>query len=134
MPQVTWSAQAKSDLECLVPDPAVRAQIEYIAEEILPDAPPGHPADHGADGAIEWQRCITREQERQLPEAEFDEHQPDEEQLMDTTSGTWNFFLLFTRGGPAEAEVLGVRSTRQIASLELVSGPDDAAGPMLRSA
>lgn len=124
MPQVTWSAQARADLKYLIADPAVRAQIERIAKEILHDAPPGHPADHGVEGAVEWRRCITRQHESQL----------DEEQLEDTTSGPWNFFLLFTRRSPAEAEVLGVCSTRQVASLELVIGPEDAAGLMPRPA
>ena len=124
MPQVIWSAQARADLKDLVADPVVRAQIERIAEEILHDTRPGHPADHGVEGAVEWRRCITRQHESQL----------EKERLEDTTSGPWNFFLLFTRRSPAEAEVLGVCSTRQIASLELVIGPEDAAGLMPRSA
>jgi hypothetical protein len=124
MPQVTWSAQAKADLKYLVADPAVRAQIEHIAQEILHDARPGRPADDGAEGMVEWRRCITRQHESQL----------DEEKLEDTTSGPWNFFLLFTRRSPAEAAVLGVRSIRQVASLELVIGPGDAAGVMPWSA
>jgi hypothetical protein len=124
MPQVIWSAQARADLKDLVADPVVRAQIERIAEEILHDTRLGHPADHGVEGAVEWRRCITRQHESQL----------DKERLEDTTSGPWNFFLLFTRRSPAEAEVLGVCSTRQIASLELVIGPEDAAGLMPRSA
>lgn len=125
MPQVTWSAQARADLKYLIADPAVRAQIERIAQEILHDAPAGRrPADHGAEGTVEWRRCITRQHESQL----------DEEQLEDTTSGPWNFFLLFTRRSPEEAEVLGVCNTRQVASLELVIGHEDAAGLMPRSA
>lgn len=124
MPQVIWSAQARADLKDLVADPVVRAQIERIAEEILNDTRPGHPADHGVEGAVEWRRCITRQHESQL----------DQEQLEDTTGGPWNFFLLFTRRSPEEAEVLGVCSTRQVASLELVIGPEDAAGLMPRSA
>jgi hypothetical protein len=76
-----------------------------------------------------WHRCITWEQKRQLEEAELEEEQPQleeaeleeeqphEKQLKDTTDGPWNYFLMYTKGNSAKFEVLGVRSTHQMASM-----------------
>jgi hypothetical protein len=74
-----------------------------------------------------WHRCIAREQKRQLEEAELEEAELEEaeleeaqlheKQLRDTTDGPWNYFLMYTKGNSAKFEVLGVRSTHQMASM-----------------
>ncbi len=129
MGEVSWSEQAESDLERLVANPVVRAQIKHIAEEILHDIPPRTCPDDGSAHGIMWHRCITWEQKRQLEEAELEEEQPQleeaeleeeqphEKQLKDTTDGPWNYFLMYTKGNSAKFEVLGVRSTHQMASM-----------------
>ncbi len=122
MGKVSWSEQAESDLESLVVNPAVRAQIKHIAEEILHDIPPRTCPDDGSADGIMWHRCITREQKRQLEEAELEEAELEEaqlheKQLRDTTDGPWNYFLMYTKGNSAKFEVLGVRSTHQMASM-----------------
>ena len=137
MGKVSWSEQAESDLESLVANPAVRAQIKHIAEEILHDIPPRTCPDDGSAHGIMWHRCITREQKRQLEEAELEEAELEEaeleeaeleeaeleeaqlheKQLRDTTDGPWNYFLMYTKGNSAKFEVLGVRSTHQMASM-----------------
>jgi hypothetical protein len=130
--KVSWSEQAESDLESLVANPAVRAQIKHIAEEILHDIPPRTCSDDGSTDGIMWHRCIAREQKRQLEEAELEEAELEEaeleeaeleeaqlheKQLRDTTDGPWNYFLMYTKGNSAKFEVLGVRSTHQMASM-----------------
>ncbi len=149
MGKVSWSEQAESDLESLVANPAVRAQIKHIAEEILHDIPPRTCPDDGSAHGIMWHRCITWEQKRQLEEAELeeaeleedqpaedqpDEDQPDEDQLKDTTDGPWNYFLMYTKGNSAKFEVLGVRSTHQMASMwvQMDSDPPDITDLLLR--
>ena len=149
MGEVSWSEQAESDLESLVANPAVRAQIKHIAEEILHDIPPRTCPDDGSAHGIMWHRCITWEQKRQLEEAELeeaeleeaeleeeqpDEDQPDEDQLKDTTDGPWNYFLMYTKGNSAKFEVLGVRSTHQMASMwvQMDSDPPDITDLLLR--
>jgi hypothetical protein len=117
--RVSWSEQAESDLESLVANPAVRAQIKHIAEEILHDIPPRTCPDDGSAHGIMWHRCITWEQKRQLEEAELEE-----EQLKDTTDGPWNYFLMYTKGNSAKFEVLGVRSTHQMASMWVQMGTE----------
>ena len=122
MGKVSWSEQAESDLESLVANPAVRAQIKNIVEEILHDIPPRTCPDDGSAHGIMWHRCITGKQKRQLEEAELEEaeleeEQLEEEQLRDTTDGPWNYFLMYTKGHSANFEVLGVRSTHQMASM-----------------
>ena len=139
MGKVSWSEQAESDLESLVANPAVRAQIKHIAEEILHDIPPRTCSDDGSADGIMWHRCITWEQKRQLEEAELEEAELEEaeleeaeleedeaeleeaqlheKQLRDTTDGPWNYFLMYTKGNSAKFEVLGVRSTHQMASM-----------------
>ncbi len=142
MGKVSWSEQAESDLESLVANPAVRAQIKHIAEEILHDIPPRTCPDDGSAHGIMWHRCITWEQKRQLEEAELEEAELEEaeleeaeleeaeleeaeleeaqlheKQLRDTTDGPWNYFLMYTKGNSAKFEVLGVRSTHQMASM-----------------
>ena len=81
MGKVSWSEQAESDLESLVANPAVRAQIKHIAEEILHDIPPRTCADDGSAHGIMWHRCITWEQKRQLEEAELEEAELEEAEL-----------------------------------------------------
>jgi Pentapeptide repeats (8 copies) len=145
--KVSWSEQAESDLESLVANPAVRAQIKHIAEEILHDIPPRTCPDDGSVHGIMWHRCITWEQKRQLEEAELEEAELEEaeleeaeleeaeleeaeleeaeleeaeleeEQLKDTTDGPWNYFLMYTKYNSAKFKVLGVRSTHQMASM-----------------
>ena len=148
MGEVSWSEQAESDLKSLVANPVVRAQIKHIAEEILHDIPPRTCADDGSAYGIMWHRCITREQKRQLEEAELEEAeleeaeleadleeaQPHEKQLKDTTDGPWNYFLMYTKGNSAKFEVLGVRSTHQMAGMwvRMDSEPPDITDLLLR--
>lgn len=134
MGEVSWSEQAESDLESLVANPVVRAQIKHIAEEILHDIPPRTCPDDGSARGIMWHRCITWEQKRQLEEAELQEAQPHEKQLKDTTDGPWNYFLMYTKGNSAKFEVLGVRSTHQMASMwvQMDSEPPDITDLLLR--
>jgi hypothetical protein len=130
--KVSWSEQAESDLESLVANPAVRAQIKHIAEEIMHDIPPRTCPDDGSAHGIMWHRCITLKQKRQLEEAELEEAEPEEAepeeaepeeeqlhetQLRDTADGPWNYFLMYRKGHSAKFEVLGVRSTHQMASM-----------------
>jgi hypothetical protein len=74
-----------------------------------------------------WHRCITGKQKRQLEEAELEEAEREEaereeaereeEQLRDTTDGPWNYFLMYKKGNSAKFEVLGIRSTHQMACM-----------------
>lgn len=121
MPQVTWSAQAGAELEALVPDVAMRERIRRHAEAALRCVVSSTDSE-GAEDGIRWRRAIAREQERLLSEADDDGAQP------------WDYFLLYEETAVG-FEIMGVRSTRQIANREVwyrIFG--HFAGPVARSA
>lgn len=111
MPRVTWSAQAKIELVATVSDPTVRAQIKANAKVALHHVQ-ADTADEGADDGVMWRRGITDDECR--IRAGWRWEQPD--------NGTqaWDYFLIYRALGPSWFEVLGVRSTRQIANWELM--------------
>jgi len=111
MPRVTWSAQANIELVTTVSDPAVRAQLKANAKVALHRVHAGT-ADEGADDGIMWRRGITAEECQIRPGWRWE--QPDD------GAQAWDYFLIYRPMGPSWFEVLGVRSTRQIASWELM--------------
>ncbi len=106
MGRVWWSDRATADLERVVEDHGVREQLKRNAEEILEDIPPrANSADKGVAGEIMWHRGWTRAQNQGAAEPE------------DLEDGPWNYVLFYRKGaGPAEFELLAVRSRMQIAA------------------
>lgn len=109
VPRVAWTPEADSDLQLIVKDPAVREEVKRNAEMTLHDIEAFSGQDRrseGFEGEIMWHRGWNHKQERRaswLPE------QADE--------GPWNYVLFYRSAvGPAEFEVLAVRSRIQIAS------------------
>jgi hypothetical protein len=110
MPRVSWSEKAKQELEAVVTNPAVRAQIMRNAEGGLHDPYLPHfgcagSGDAGASGVVMWHRATDHDDDHEwLPEPAGD--------------GPQNYFLFYWRsGGPAaEFEVLAVRSIQQVAN------------------
>lgn len=111
MPRVTWSAQARAELEALVPDPAVREQLKQHAETTLHHVAICTPHE-GAEDGIMWHRGITHEQERQIEAGS----------LLEADDGTrcWDYFLFYRPLDSAGYEVVGVRSNNQVASWALM--------------
>ena len=121
MPQVTWSAQAGAELEALVLDAAVRERIRRHAEAALRCVVSSTDSE-GAEDGIMWRRAIAHEKEELLSEADDDGAQ------------ACDYFLLY-REAAAGFEIMGVRSTRQIASREVLYRIfGHFAGPVARSA
>ena len=122
--RVIWSLQARIDLELVVEEPAVREILPEIAENILREiegrgagehVSKALAADEGRDGEVMWIRACTR----------ADRSQADRESE-NTEDNSANYRLLFRKAaGPAEFEVLAVRSLRQIAEWwEKMNGGD----------
>jgi hypothetical protein len=108
MAEVSWSDQAKADLENI--DSPLRDQLRRDAGEILHDISPGtdDPADAGAYGGIMWHRGVTHEQGRQINEGMFPED----------ADGPWNYFFFYRKGRRGQGfEVLAIRSIYQVASV-----------------
>jgi hypothetical protein len=108
VPRVAWTPEADADLQLIVKDPAVREEVKRNAEMTLHDIEAFSGQDRrseGSEGEIMWHRGWNHKQERRaswLPE------QADE--------GPWNYVLFYrSTVGPAEFEVLAVRSHIQIA-------------------
>jgi hypothetical protein len=123
MGKVRWSDQALVDLGRAVEDQAVREQLRRSAEEILRDIPPrANSADEGVVGEIMWHRGWTDAQSQAKGELE------------DLEDGPWNYVLFYRKAvGPAEFEVLAVRSHIQIAARiweEMSGGPARTSEPM----
>jgi hypothetical protein len=113
-PRVTWSLQAKLDLELAVEDPAVQQQLKDNAEETLHEIEDHSAEEHasmelaaeeGRAGEVMWHRGWTHAQQDRLkwePEGAKD--------------GPWNYVMFYRKAaGPAEFEVLAVRSRSQLA-------------------
>jgi hypothetical protein len=107
-PQVAWTPEAESDLQLVVNAPAVRSELKRNAEATLHEIDAFSGGDRraeGIEGEIMWHRGWTHDQELRaswLPEQADD--------------GPWNYVLFYRRAaGPAEFEVLAVRSRIQIA-------------------
>lgn len=116
---VSWSDKAEADLENI--NPIVRDQIRRNAEVTLPDIQACTGRVRVGNGDIMWHRGITHEQEG---EAEWLWEEDDD------GAQAWDYYLFYRRRNPTEFEVLGVRSTRQMASWMLGTGeppepPDD---------
>ena len=112
VPRVAWTPEADSDLQLIVKDPAVREEVKRNAEMTLHDIEAFSGQDRrseGFEGEVMWHRGWNHKQERRaswLPE------QADE--------GPWNYVLFYRSVvGPAEFEVLAVRSRIQIAEPDL---------------
>jgi hypothetical protein len=101
---VSWSDEAETDLENV--NPIVKDQLRRNAEVTLPDIRACTGKVRVGNDTIMWHRGITHEQER---EAEW---------LWEDDDGAqaWDYFLFYRRRNLTEFEVLGVRSTRQMAS------------------
>ena len=87
--------------------PIVKDQLRRNAEVTLPDIRACTGKVRVRNGEIMWHRGITHEQERE------------EEWLWeedDDGAQAWDYFLLYRRRNRTEFKVLGVRSTRQMAS------------------
>lgn len=122
--RVIWSLHARIDLELVVEEPAVREILPEIAEKILHEiedrsagehASKALAADEGRDGEVMWIRACTpahRSQEDGEPE--------------DAEDSSGNYRLFFRKAaGPAEFEVLAIRSLHQIAERwEQMNGGD----------
>ena len=108
VPRVSWTPAAEFDLQLVVDDPAVRDQLKRNAEVTLHeigDSDGGDRRSEGRQGDIMWHRGWDHEQERR--ESWYPERADD---------GPWNYVLFYRRAaGPAEFEVLAVRSRLQIA-------------------
>lgn len=114
LPRVDWSDQARVDLELLVEDLAIREQLKSDAEETLHEieersagehATRKRAADEGRAGKTMWQRGGMQAQ-RSRPKWE----------PAGTEDGPWNYVLFYRQAdGPAEFEVVAVRSCSQIA-------------------
>jgi plasmid stabilization system protein ParE len=104
MPRVSWSDRAEADLEIVVTDIFVRAQVRGLAEEILHDIPPRlYPADEGIFDGIMWHRCVAHGHEMEIREDQADDPQ--------------HYFLFYKKRNPGPGfEVLGVCSIHQIAA------------------
>ena len=118
---VLWSDDAEADLEDI--NPIVREQLRRNAEVTLTDIRACTGKVRVDNREIMWHRGITHEQEREA-EGHWEEGEDDGAQAWDY------YFLFYQRPNPAEFEVLGVRSTRQIASWMQRTGeppepPDD---------
>jgi hypothetical protein len=104
MGRVSWSDQAKSDLQRIDPD-TVRDQLKRNAEEILHYIPrrTAYPADEGADGRIMWHRGVAHGRYTEQEEQD---------------NGPQNYFLFYRRRTTAPGfEILAVRSIHQVASM-----------------
>jgi plasmid stabilization system protein ParE len=105
---VSWTPAAESDLQLVIDDPAVRDQLKRNAEVTLHDIEACGGRDRrseGREGDIMWHRGWDHEQERRP--TWYAERADD---------GPWNYVLFYRRAaGPAEFQVLAVRSRLQIA-------------------
>ena len=110
--RVSWSDQAEAELEALVPDPAVREQLKRNAEATLHHVVTYTPHE-GAEDGIMWHRGITHEQERQIETGSLPED--------DDGTQCWDYFLFYRPLDSAGFEVIGLRSTHQIAALEEIA-------------
>ena len=94
-----------------------------LAPALMTEVPMGScgiAASPGSRKGIKLEEAELEEaelEEAELEEAELEEAQLHEKQLRDTTDGPWNYFLMYTKGNSAKFEVLGVRSTHQMASM-----------------
>jgi hypothetical protein len=108
VPKVSWTAEAESDLQRVVEDPAVRHQLKRNAEVTLHEIEASGGGDRrseGREGEIMWHRGWDHEQERR--ESWYPEQADD---------GPWNYILFYrSAGAPAEFEVLAVRGRPEIA-------------------
>ena len=106
-PRVSWTPAAESDLQQVIDDPAVQGQLKRSAELTLHEVEASCGRDRrseGREGEIMWHRGWDHEQERRP--SWYVERADD---------GPWNYVLFYRRAtGPAEFEVLAVRSSRQI--------------------
>ena len=103
---VSWSDKAEADLENI--NPIVKDQLRRNAEVTLPDIRPCTGKFHVGNGEIMWHRGITHEQEREAEWLWWED---------DDGVQAWDYFLFYRQWTPTEFEVLGVRSTREMASI-----------------
>lgn len=106
-PRVFWSKRAETDLQVIVADPVVRAQLKENAGEILHDMPPVvFPHDEGCEGEVMWHRGITQKQKRQIDAGE----------LPEIGDGPWNYFFFYRKPDVGQGfEVLAICSIQHIA-------------------
>ena len=117
--RVLWSDEAEADLENI--NPVVKDRLRRNAEVILPDFPALHRQgprrqwrDHVAPTASPMSRNVRA---KWLWEEDDDGTQ------------AWDYYLFYRRRSPTEFEVLGVRSTRQMAAgmgVQMTSEPGAA--------
>jgi hypothetical protein len=106
--RVSWTPEAESALQLVIGDPAVREELKRNAEVTLHEIEASGGGDlrsEGREGELMWHRGWDHEQE----------HRPSwyAERADD---GPWNYVLFYRRtAGPAEFQILAVRSRLQIA-------------------